>query len=235
LGLFSSEFLAFPVPVPDPEVVEVLRNVFRSGLANWSAANVSSPSLLPPLLVEEDKESAAETLARGRGLGFDDGATEAGRSRTKSGVCFCFCCMEVLWLQKSLLERNPPRRLPMLSEPADDKPETDTGFVLCSQRVLFLLKPALASPWPDELTCSLDAQLDCLSMTGGILSLLTASDIEDLGAGSGGLENLRGRAPPAIALLPVEPEIEGNVLLMLIFSAVFLLTIGFGCDWFWSA
>lgn len=120
----------------------------------------------------------------------------------------------------------------MLSE-ADDKLETATGFVLCSQSVLFLLKPALASPWLDELTCSLEAQLDCLSITGGTVSLLIASDIEDRGAGSGGLENLRGRAPPA-ALLPVEAEIEGNVLLILIFSAVFLLIIGFGCGC-WSA
>lgn len=81
-------------PVDDPEVV--LRKVFRSGLANWSAllgAFSESPSLLPPLLVDEDIEST-DTLARGRGLGFDKRAwlgVVAGRSRTRSGVCFCFC------------------------------------------------------------------------------------------------------------------------------------------------
>lgn len=116
-------------PVDDAEVV--LRKVFRSGLANWSAElgafSEFSPSLLPPLLVDEDREST-DTLARGRGLGLDErawlGVVAAGRSRTRSGVCFCFCCMEVRWVQKSLLERNPPRRLPILSEA-----ETTIGVV----------------------------------------------------------------------------------------------------------
>jgi len=171
-------------PVADAEVV--LRKVFRSGLANWSAqlgVVSESPSLLPP---DEDMEST-DTLARGRGLGLLDrgawlGVVAAGRSRTRSGVCFCFCWMEVRWVQKSRLERNPPRRLPMLSEA-----ETTIGvvvFVLASQRVLFLLKPALVSPWPELFTCSLDAQLDCLSMIGGALFEVSVTD--DLGAGSGG-------------------------------------------------
>jgi hypothetical protein len=146
--VFSSLLLLLVDPV-----AEVLRKVFRSGLANWSAAtNVSSPSLLPAeLLVDEDIESA-ETLARGRGLGFDNGAVEAGRSRTKSGVCFCFCWIEVLWLQKSRLERNPPRRLPMLSvAEAVVDPAAPGPVVLFSQIDLFLLNPpALASPWPAE-------------------------------------------------------------------------------------
>ena len=148
--VFSSLLLLLVDPV-----AEVLRKVFRSGLANWSAApNVSSPSLLPAeLLVDEDIESA-ETLARGRGLGFDNGAVEAGRSRTKSGVCFCFCWIEVRWLQKSRLERNPPRRLPMLSvaeaEAAVD-PAAPGPVVLFSHIDLFLLNPpALASPCPAE-------------------------------------------------------------------------------------
>ena len=148
--VFSSLLLLLVDPV-----AEVLRKVFRSGLANWSAApNVSSPSLLPAeLLVDEDIESA-ETLARGRGLGFDNGAVEAGRSRTKSGVCFCFCWIEVRWLQKSRLERNPPRRLPMLSV-AEAKAAVDPAapgpVVLFSHIDLFLLNPpALASPCPAE-------------------------------------------------------------------------------------
>lgn len=224
--VFSSLLLLLVDPV-----AEVLRKVFRSGLANWSAATipfpVSSPSLLPAeLLVDEDIESA-ETLARGRGLGFDNGAVEAGRSRTKSGVCFCFCWIEVRWLQKSLLERNPPRRLPMLSvaEAAMD-PAAPGPVVLFSHIDLFLLNPpALASPCPaDALTCSLDAQLDCLSMTGGALLAVDTSAIDDRGAGSGGLENFRGLAPPALPLA----ENPGNVLLTLICSAVFLLTIGWG-------
>ena len=75
-------------PVDDPEVV--LRKVFRSGLANWSAvANVSSPELLDA----EDNESEAfpEPLGRGLGLISVGETVEAGKSRTKSGVCFCFC------------------------------------------------------------------------------------------------------------------------------------------------
>jgi len=222
LVVFSSLLLLLVDPV-----AEVLRKVFRSGLANWSAApNVSSPSLLPAeLLVDEDIESA-ETLARGRGLGFDNGAVEAGRSRTKSGVCFCFCWIEVRWLQKSRLERNPPRRLPMLSVAeaveATVDPAAPGPVVLFSHIDLFLLNPpALASPCPDALTCSLDAQLDCLSMTGGALLAVDTSAIDDRGAGSGGLENFRGLAPPLA-------EKPGNVLLTLICSAVFLLTIGWG-------
>ena len=151
--VFSSLLLLLVDPV-----AEVLRKVFRSGLANWSAApNVSSPSLLPlpaELLVDEDIESA-ETLARGRGLGFDNGAVEAGRSRTKSGVCFCFCWIEVRWLQKSRLERNPPRRLPMLSVAeaveATVDPAAPGPVVLFSHIDLFLLNPpALASPCPEN-------------------------------------------------------------------------------------
>ena len=149
--VFSSLLLLLVDPV-----AEVLRKVFRSGLANWSAApNVSSPSLLPlpaELLVDEDIESA-ETLARGRGLGFDNGAVEAGRSRTKSGVCFCFCWIEVRWLQKSRLERNPPRRLPMLSvAKAVVDPAAPGPVVLFSHIDLFLLNPpALASPCPAKM------------------------------------------------------------------------------------
>ena len=151
--VFSSLLLLLVDPV-----AEVLRKVFRSGLANWSAApNVSSPSLLPlpaELLVDEDIESA-ETLARGRGLGFDNGAVEAGRSRTKSGVCFCFCWIEVRWLQKSRLERNPPRRLPMLSVAeaveATVDPAAPGPVVLFSHIDLFLLNPpALVSPCPEN-------------------------------------------------------------------------------------
>ena len=151
--VFSSLLLLLVDPV-----AEVLRKVFRSGLANWSAApNVSSPSLLPAepeLPVDEDIESA-ETLARGRGLGFDNGAVEAGRSRTKSGVCFCFCWIEVRWLQKSRLERNPPRRLPMLSVAEAVEVTVDPAapgpVVLFSHIDLFLLNPpALASPCPEN-------------------------------------------------------------------------------------
>ena len=159
--VFSSLLLLLVDPV-----AEVLRKVFRSGLANWSAApNVSSPSLLPAeLLVDEDIESA-ETLARGRGLGFDNGAVEAGRSRTKSGVCFCFCWIEVRWLQKSRLERNPPRRLPMLSvaEAAVD-PAAPGPVVLFSHIDLFLLNPpALASPCPEK--CKKCEKLICCVLT----------------------------------------------------------------------
>ena len=147
--VFSSLLLLLVDPV-----AEVLRKVFRSGLANWSAApNVSSPSLLPAeLLVDEDIESA-ETLARGRGLGFDNGAVEAGRSRTRSGVCFCFCWIEVRWFQKSRLERNPPRRLPMLSvAEAVVDPAAPGPVVLFSHIDLFLLNPpALASPCPAKM------------------------------------------------------------------------------------
>ena len=71
---------------------------------------------------------------------------------------------------------------------------------------------------PDAFTCSLDAQLDCLSMIGGALfdasdreDLGACSDTDDRGAGSGGLENFRGRAPPVPELL-VE-IVDGNVLL----------------------
>jgi len=77
-------------------VEDVLRKVFLSGLANWSAplgAFSESPSLLPPLLVDEDIEST-DTLPLGRGLGLDKRAwlgVVAGKSRTRSGVCFCFC------------------------------------------------------------------------------------------------------------------------------------------------
>ena len=166
--VFSSLLLLLVDPV-----AEVLRKVFRSGLANWSAApNVSSPSLLPAeLLVDEDIDSA-ETLARGRGLGFDNGAVEAGRSRTKSGVCFCFCWIEVRWLQKSRLERNPPRRLPMLSvaeavEAAVD-PAAPGPVVLFSHIDLFLLNPpALASPCPENETkiCKNYEKLSCCVLT----------------------------------------------------------------------
>ena len=75
------------------EAPEDFLRVFRSGLANWSAelANVSSPELLEA----EDKESEAPfpllLLPLGRGLGLIAGAVEAGKSSTKSGVCFCFC------------------------------------------------------------------------------------------------------------------------------------------------
>ena len=71
---------------------------------------------------------------------------------------------------------------------------------------------------PDAFTCSLDAQLDCLSMIGG--ALLDASDrddrgacsdTDDRGAGSGGLENFLGRAPPVPELLA--EVVDGNVLL----------------------
>ena len=150
--VFSSLLLLLVDPV-----AEVLRKVFRSGLANWSAATipfpVSSPSLLPAeLLVDEDIESA-ETLARGRGLGFDNGAVEAGRSRTRSGVCFCFCWIEVRWFQKSRLERNPPRRLPILSvAEATVDPAAPGPVVLFSHIDLFLLNPpALASPCPAKM------------------------------------------------------------------------------------
>jgi len=91
-----------------------------------------------------------------------------------------------------------------------------------------LLKPPgfFSPPSPDVLTCSLDAQLDCLSIIGG--ALFDASDIDDRGAGSGGLENFRGRAPPVPELL-AEVD-DGNVLLVLrlICSEVFLLIIGCG-------
>ena len=171
--VFSSLLLLLVDPV-----AEVLRKVFRSGLANWSAApNVSSPSLLPAeLLVDEDIESA-ETLARGRGLGFDNGAVEAGRSRTKSGVCFCFCWIEVRWLQKSRLERNPPRRLPMLSvaeaEAAVD-PAAPGPVVLFSHIDLFLLNPpALASPCPENETriWKNNEKLSCCVLTRKIVRI----------------------------------------------------------------
>ena len=172
--VFSSLLLLLVDPV-----AEVLRKVFRSGLANWSAATipfpVSSPSLLPAeLLVDEDIESA-ETLARGRGLGFDNGAVEAGRSRTKSGVCFCFCWIEVRWLQKSRLERNPPRRLPMLSvaEAAVD-PAAPGPVVLFSHIDLFLLNPpALASPCPENETrmCKNHEKLNCCVLTRKIVHI----------------------------------------------------------------
>lgn len=72
------------------EAPEDFLRVFRSGLANWSAvANVSSPELLEA----EDNESEAPPFPLGRGLGLImvAGAVEAGKSSTKSGVCFCFC------------------------------------------------------------------------------------------------------------------------------------------------
>ena len=169
--VFSSLLLLLVDPV-----AEVLRKVFRSGLANWSAApNVSSPSLLPAeLLVDEDIESA-ETLARGRGLGFDNGAVEAGRSRTKSGVCFCFCWIEVRWLQKSRLERNPPRRLPMLSvAEAVVDPAAPGPVVLFSHIDLFLLNPpALASPCPAKMkqVCKKYDKLSCCVLTRKIVRI----------------------------------------------------------------
>ena len=78
---------------------------------------------------------------------------------------------------------------------------------------------------PDALTCSLDAQLDCLSIIGGALLDEDTSAIDDLGAASGGLENFLGLAPPALVAM-LDEERLGNVLLMLICSAVFLLTMG---------
>ena len=117
---------------------------------------VSSPSLLE--LAEDDMESdAAPDVIRGRGLGFtEDGKTEvgreAGRSSTKSGVCFCFCWMATRWFQKSRLERKPPRRLPTSSELALTFPPR------FSQSVLFKLKDLGSAVL--ELICSRDAQED---------------------------------------------------------------------------
>jgi len=101
---------------------------------------------------------------------------------------------------------------------------------------LFLLKPPVLFSPPDAFTCSRDAQLDCLSIIGGALFDASdtddrgASDIDDRGAGSGGLENFRGRAPPVPELL-VEVD-DGNVLLelRLICPSVFLLVVGCGAE-----
>ena len=90
--------------------------VFWFVLANWSAARLLFSSPEPePELFDEDMESVL-VFPWTRGLGFGllaaKEASEAGRSITRSGVCFCFCCMATRWFQKSLLDLNPPLRLP---------------------------------------------------------------------------------------------------------------------------
>ena len=139
------------------EAPEDFLRVFRSGLANWSAvANVSSPELLEA----EDNESEAPPFPLGRGLGLImvAGAVEAGKSSTKSGVCFCFCWMATRWFQKSRFERKPPRRLPTSSVPPLPlvDPDRRSHIFLCK------LKAFCSEFRPSRL-----AQLDCLTFTKG--------------------------------------------------------------------